>query len=76
MSQNLIISTSINPPTEAIKKFDKIKNWELIVVGDKKLQKNINLKMDCISLLVIKKKLTKNFLTLQVGIALKEEIWV
>lgn len=44
MSQNLIISTSINPPTEAIKKFDKIKNWELIVVGDKKTPKKYKLK--------------------------------
>ena len=44
MNKNLIISTSINPPTEAIRKFDKLKNWTLIVVGDKKTPKNYKLK--------------------------------
>ena len=44
MNKNLIISTSINPPTEAIRKFDNLKNWTLIVVGDKKTPKNYKLK--------------------------------
>ena len=44
MNKNLIISTSINPVTEAIRKFDKLKNWTLIVVGDKKTPKNYKLK--------------------------------
>jgi len=44
MSNNLIISTSINPPTEAIKKYDNLKNWTLVVVGDKKTPKNFKLK--------------------------------
>ena len=44
MNKNLIISTSINPPTEAILKFDNLKNWTLIVIGDKKTPKNYKLK--------------------------------
>jgi len=31
-----IVTTTINPPTEAIKKFNAMKDWTLIVVGDKK----------------------------------------
>ena len=45
MNKNLIISTSINPPTEAILKFDNLKNWTLIVIGDKKTPKNYKLKI-------------------------------
>ena len=44
MNKNLIISTSINHPTKAIKKFDNFKNWKLIVIGDKKTPKNYKLK--------------------------------
>tara|TARA_A100001015_G_scaffold282499_1_gene346824 strand:- start:208 stop:1125 length:918 start_codon:yes stop_codon:yes gene_type:complete len=44
MNKNLIISTSINSPTKAIQRYDKIKNWTLIVVGDKKTPKNYKLK--------------------------------
>jgi len=44
MKKNIIISTSINPPTEAIKRFDNLKNWTLIVIGDKKTPKNYKLK--------------------------------
>ena len=36
--------TSINKPTEAIKKFDNMKDWQLVVVGDKKTPKNYKLK--------------------------------
>jgi hypothetical protein len=36
---NYIIITSINPITEAVKKFSKIKNWHVIVVGDIKSDK-------------------------------------
>src|ERR1035437_7618778 len=31
-----IVSPTINPPTEAIKKFDAMPGWTLIVAGDKK----------------------------------------
>lgn len=34
--KKIIVTTTINPPTEAIKKFDKIEGWDLIVVGDEK----------------------------------------
>ena len=33
-----IVTTSINKPT-AIRIFDSFKDWKLIVVGDKKIQK-------------------------------------
>ncbi len=44
MNKKIIVSTSINPPTEAIIKFDNLKDWKLIVVGDKKTPKNYRLK--------------------------------
>lgn len=31
-----IVTTTINPPTEALRKFAAMKDWELIVAGDKK----------------------------------------
>jgi len=40
----VIVTTSINPPTEAIKKFDDFKDWTLIVIGDKKTPKDYKLK--------------------------------
>jgi len=40
---NYIIVTSINPITEAIKKFSKINGWHVIVIGDQKSQ-NYNYK--------------------------------
>lgn len=36
----VIIITSINPPREEIRKFSKIKNWQLLVVGDLKTPKD------------------------------------
>lgn len=44
MNKKIIVSTSINPPTKAIMKFDNLKDWTLIVVGDKKTPKNYKLK--------------------------------
>lgn len=35
-TKKFIVTTTINAPTEAIKKFDSMKDWTLIVVGDKK----------------------------------------
>ena len=43
MQNNYIITTTINKPTEAIHKFDQMKGWKLIVVGDKKTPTNYNL---------------------------------
>ena len=34
--KNLIVTTTINPPTEAIHKFQTMKDWDLVVIGDKK----------------------------------------
>ena len=34
--KKVIVTTTINPPTEAIEKFDAMKDWTLVVAGDKK----------------------------------------
>ncbi len=34
--KKIIVTTTINPPTAAIKAFDAMKDWELIVIGDLK----------------------------------------
>jgi hypothetical protein len=39
-----IVCTSINKPTLAVKKFDSMKDWKLVIVGDKKTPKNYKLK--------------------------------
>jgi len=44
MSRNFIVSTTINPPTEAIEKFDAMPGWSLIVVGDLKTPAGYKLK--------------------------------
>jgi hypothetical protein len=38
-----IVCTSINLPTEAIKKYDKMSEWTLVVVGDKRTPPNYKL---------------------------------
>ena len=50
-----IVCTSINKPTLAIKKFDLMKDWKLVVVGDKKTPKNYTLKEEFIYRLQNKK---------------------
>ncbi len=37
--KKIIVCTTINPPTEAVKKFDNIEGWSLVVIGDKKTPK-------------------------------------
>ena len=32
----VIVTTTINPPTEAIERFQSMEDWELVVIGDKK----------------------------------------
>ena len=39
-----IVCTSINKPTLAVKKFDQMRDWNLVIVGDKKTPKNYKLK--------------------------------
>lgn len=34
--KKVIVTTTINPPTEAIRKFDAMPGWELVVIGDRK----------------------------------------
>lgn len=42
--KKVIVTTTINPPTEAIEKFDALPDWTLIVIGDLKTQENYKLK--------------------------------
>ena len=42
--KKFIVCTSINKPTLAIKKFDAMQDWKLVVVGDRKTPKNYKLK--------------------------------
>ena len=42
--KKFIVCTSINKPTLAVKKFDSMKDWELVIVGDKKTPRNYKLK--------------------------------
>ena len=32
--KKVIVTTTINPPTEAITRFDQLEDWQLVVVGD------------------------------------------
>lgn len=42
--KNIIVTTTINPPTEAIEKFDAMADWHLVVIGDQKTPPNYSLK--------------------------------
>ncbi|MFH1386318.1 MAG: hypothetical protein ABIH50_01465 [bacterium] len=42
--KKVIVTTTINPPTEAIEKFDAMTDWTLVVIGDLKTQKDYKLK--------------------------------
>lgn len=39
----MIVCTTINPPTQAIERFDNLADWDLIVVGDQKTPTNYKL---------------------------------
>ena len=41
--KKVIVTTTINPPTEAIKKFEAMADWELVVIGDLKTPKDYKL---------------------------------
>lgn len=42
--KKVIVTTTINPPTEAIEKFEAMKDWELVVIGDKKTPSDYRLR--------------------------------
>lgn len=42
--RKVIVTTTINPPTEAIERFDAMQDWELVVSGDNKTPKDYKLK--------------------------------
>jgi len=44
MNKKVIVTTTIQNPTKAIEKFDNIKDWTLIVVGDRGTPKDYKLK--------------------------------
>lgn len=41
--KNVIVTTSINPPTEAVRKFDAMPDWTLVVAGDKRTPEDYRL---------------------------------
>jgi len=43
-AKKVVVSTTINPPTEAIERFDSLPDWELVVVGDAKTPKDYRLR--------------------------------
>jgi len=54
---NYIVTTTINSPTLALKKYSTLKNWKLIVVGDLKTPENKYKKLDDIIWLGIEDQL-------------------
>lgn len=48
--KKFIVTTTINPPTEALIKFSVLPNWSLIVVGDKKTPHDTFKELNCIYL--------------------------
>ncbi len=48
--KKIIVTTTINPPTVALKKFIKLKDWDVVVVGDKKTPHEKYKKLNCIYL--------------------------
>ena len=53
--KNYIVITSIFEPTEAVYSFSKMKNYQLVVVGDKKTPENWH--CECVEYLSIKKQM-------------------
>ena len=41
--KKVIVTTTINPPTEAIQRFDAMPDWNLVVIGDRKTPENYKL---------------------------------
>ena len=41
--KQVIVTTTINPPTEAIEAFQAMPEWELVVIGDLKTPKDYRL---------------------------------
>jgi hypothetical protein len=41
--KKVIVTTTINPPTEAVEAFQAMKDWELVVIGDKKTPRDYHL---------------------------------
>ena len=41
--KKVIVTTTINPPTKAIRRFDQMEEWELVVIGDLKTPEDYSL---------------------------------
>ena len=48
--KKIIVTTTINQPTKALKRFSKFNDWELIVIGDLKTPHNSYENFNCIYL--------------------------
>ena len=67
-----IVTTTIQPPTEATKKFSQMDGWNLVVVGDKKTPHDEYKKIGLyLSFQMTKKVLVKNSPTPSVGICIQ-----
>jgi len=63
-------------PTAAIKKFDSMKDWQLIVIADKKHQKTINLIREYLLQQKCKKNMIKTFRSYWLELYSKKKFWV
>ncbi len=50
--KKFIVTTTIQPPTEATHKFAQMKDWKLVVVGDRKTPSSEYEKINCTYLTV------------------------
>ena len=50
MKKKIIVTTTINPPTIALKKFMQLPDWDVVVVGDKKTPHQKYKKLNCVYL--------------------------
>ena len=48
--KKLIVTTTINPPTLALKKFMQLSDWDVVVIGDKKTPHEKYKKLNCVYL--------------------------
>ena len=59
--KKIIVTTTINPPTEAIRRFQGMKEWELVVIGDKKTPADYKLERGQYITPEVQENMTGNF---------------
>ena len=72
--KKIIVTTSINAPTEAIRKFDAMQDWDLVVIGDLKTPSDYWLKRGMYLDALAQEELTKTFPTRSNGIVYNTSI--